>query len=257
MKCENCGYISSREFYRCPYCGHVHEESEDVLKTRLSFGVGFSIQIRTIIYAVLFNLFGASILIDWFLGFKYAITLWSFIVCFGAMTIISIVFMRKKILVSICERIDFFLILALILASVLCRFDGVFDLRVLMATIVIPAYLLFATMVSIYLLFRRKASQMRPLLTELLLIVHAFIATILFVFLLVNKYSVQAGINNPAFSFMQYGMTKDNLTTMYIVEEVLIFLSFGISWAYLINYNVILVGVIARKVKNIYGGSGD
>ena len=259
MKCKNCGYISSREFYRCPYCGHINEEEDDILKTRIAFGGGFSIRIRTILYGFLVNVFGISVMVDWFLNFKYSITLWSFIACFGLLLFISIAFMKHKSIYTIVERIDFFMLISLILCAGLCRIEGVFDYRIYFVSFVLPGYMLFATAFSVLLLFlRKKSTALRPIITELLLLFHVAIATVLFVFLLVNKYSVLNGVANPAFSWMQFGMTKEHLTTLYIIEEVLIFTAFGVSWAYLIDYNLILVGYIYRKVKNIYGGdSGD
>ena len=40
-------------------------------------------------------------------------------------------------------------------------------------------------------------------------------------------------------------------------SEILIFGSFGLSLIYLVNYNIVLVGSILRKVKRIYGGERD
>ncbi len=259
MKCQNCGFISSREFYRCPYCGHVHESESDVLKTTLKFGGGFAVRIRTIIYGMLVNLFALSIMIDWFFNFKYSITLWSFIVCFGFAVVFSIITTnpKRRTLMSAAERFDFYFLSILILAPGLCRIAGIFDYRALSAGIIMPAYIILATFVSVVLLLRSKANSLRPLLTEVLLIFHAIIATILFVFLLVNRYSVLAGAANHPFHFLQFGMTAECTTPMYLACEILIFAAFGLSWAYLINYNIMLVGFIYRKVVHLYGGNGD
>ena len=257
MKCQNCGFISSREFYRCPYCGHIQESESDVLKTTLKFGGGFAVRIRTIIYGMLVNLFGLSVLIDWFLDFKYSITLWSFILCFGFAVVFSVITTKRRTLMTAAERFDLYFLIMLILAPGLCRISGVFDFRAVCAGIVLPGYLILATFVSIVLLLRNKTHALRPLLTEVLLILHAIIATILFVFMLVNKYSVMAGVANPPFHYLQFGMTADNVTTLYIIAEILIFGAFGLSWAYLINYNIMLVGFIYRKVMHLYGGNGD
>ena len=257
MKCQNCGFISSREFYRCPYCGHVHENESDVLKTTLKFGGGFAVRIRTIIYGMLVNLFCLSVMIDWFFDFKYSITLWSFILCFGFAVVFSIATTKRKTLMSAAERFDFYFLCILILAPGLCRIAGVFDFRALCAGIIMPAYLILAMLVSVVLLLRSKTNSLRPLLTEVLLIFHAIIATVLFVFLLVNKYSVATGSVNPPFHFLQFGMTAEAVTPLYVTCEILIFAAFGLSWAYLINYNIMLVGFIYRKVVHLYGGNGD
>lgn len=259
MKCKNCGYISSREFYRCPYCGHINEEEGDILKTRLTFGGGFSIRIRTILYGLLVNLFAVSVMVDWFLNFKYSITLWSFIICFGLLLSISIAFMKRKSVYMIAERIDFFVIITLLLATGLCRIEPYFDYRAFIVTFVLPGYMIFATFLSVLLFFlRTRSTALRPIITELLLLFHVAIATVLFVFILLNKYSVMNGVANPPFKWMLYGTTKEYTSVLYTIEQVLIFTAFGFTWAYLINYNLVLVGYIYRKVKNIYGGdSGD
>ena len=259
MKCSKCGFISNHDFYRCPYCGQTHEDDTDVLKTRLNIGNSFSVQIRTIVIAIVCNLFGLSIILDWYFDFAYSITLWSFIVNFGSLLIFDMVTSKKRNAISIIERIDLFIVVGLLLCCPLLRIEGLFDLRIYAPTFIIPGFIIIATLVSTILLFKRRGptTKLRPLWTELLLIFHLLITTLNFIFFLINKYCVMNGVANPPFSFYMLGMTKDNPTTMYIVEEMLIFISFGITWAYLINYNVILVGVIARKVKNIYGGPGD
>ena len=80
---------------------------------------------------------------------------------------------------------------------------------------------------------------------------------IIFVFFMVNKYCVENGVENPPFAYLQLGMTKGHPTVLYNIEQTLIFIALGLTGFYFINYNVMLVGYILRKVKNIYGGQGD
>ena len=110
MKCSNCGFISSKDFYRCPYCGKIHESEDNVFKKSLTIGNVFVVRLQTLIYIIVGNLFGASILVDWFLGFKYGIILWAFIILFGVILIISIA-ANKKNAISIVEKTDFFILL--------------------------------------------------------------------------------------------------------------------------------------------------
>ena len=261
MKCSNCGYISSRDFYRCPYCGKVQTSEADVLKTRLTFGGGFSVRIKTIIYILLINLFAGAVLVDWFLGFKYAITLWSYIACFGTITALSIATSKTKILVSVVERVDFFLVTAILISVFLGRIVGVFDIRFIMLSFVFPSYLIVATVLSLVLLFNNKGLALRPMVTELLLLFHLVLISILFVFFMVNKYCLEAGIANAPFSFLQFGATVDGgkiiTTPAYLASEILLFVAAGLSWAYFINYNFFLIAFVFRKVQNIYGGTGD
>jgi hypothetical protein len=46
-------------------------------------------------------------------------------------------------------------------------------------------------------------------------------------------------------------------TPLYLLSEALIFACFGMSLITLINFNVVFVAYIYRKVKNLYGGEGD
>ena len=51
---------------------------------------------------------------------------------------------------------------------------------------------------------------------------------------------------------------KDGVRTpLYTASEIMIFGAFGLSLIYLINYNLMLVGFVFRKVKRIYGGERD
>lgn len=257
MKCENCGFISTKDFYRCPYCGHIHEDQTEGLRTRVSFGHDYSVQIRTIIIALVINLFLVSIFVDWYFNFAYSITLWSFIVHFGSLTILDIATTKKKSLITAIEKVDFFLLCTLLLSCGLLRIEGVFDLRAYVPSIMIPAFLIVATIICTTFLFLRKRSKVRPIWTELLLAFHLTIAIVTFVFFLVNKYCVEAGIANAPFRFMQLDMVAGSKTPLYTLSEILIFTSFGLSMVTLINFNIVFVAYIYRKVKNLYGGQGD
>ena len=259
MKCSKCGFISNRDFYRCPYCGQTHEDDTDLLKTRLNIGSNFSVQIRTIVIALVCNIFGLSVLLDWYFDFAYSITLWSFIINFGSLLLFDLITNKKRNVISIIERIDLFIVAALLLCCPLLRIEGVFDFRIYTPTFIIPGFIIIATLVSTILLFKRQGTntKLRPLWTELLLIFHVLITTLNFIFFLINKYCVANGVANPPFAYYMLGMTSGNPTLLYTISEILIYASFGLSLIYLINYNIILVGFIARKVKNIYGGPRD
>ena len=257
MKCANCGFISNRDFFRCPYCGHIHEEANEGIRTRINIGHDISMQVRTILIIISLNLFGVALLADWYFGFQYSLSLWAFILIFLPLTIVDIATSRRKSLIIALEKVDLFIVLTLMLACGLGRINGLFDVRPYMSTLVLPGFLLLETVVASIILFKRRNEKIRPLWTELLLIFHLIVATILFVFFLVNKYCTLNGVANPPFHYMQFGMTPDYKPPLYIVEEILIFAAFGGCLIYLINYNVILVGYVYRKVKNIYGGEGD
>lgn len=256
MKCSNCGFISNKDFYRCPYCGKIHSDEDNVFKRTISIGSVFSVRLRTILEIIVFNLFGASVLVDWYLNFNYGITFWAFIVLFGFVLVVSIL-SRKGSLITAVEKTDIFILAALILGCGLCHIKGLFDIRAYFPSIIIPSFLVLMTLFSLSLVFRRTESKIRPLWTEVVIILHVMVISLIFTFFLINKYTMEAGVANPPFHYLALGSTKGNLTIMYHVETVLIYLAFGLTIMYLVNYNLILIGHIFRQVKGFYGKSRD
>ena len=254
MKCTNCGFISSKDFYRCPYCGKIHESDDNVFRKTINIGNVFSVRLTVIIYIIVFNLFGAALLTDWYLRFEYGVTLWAFIILFGVILFVLIA-SSKRNPISTIEKIDLFLLLTLILACGLCRMDGLFDFRKYIPGLVIPSFMILATIVSFSLLFMKSESKIRPLWTECLLLFHVFIISLVFIFFLINKYCMEAGMANPPFHYLTFGSSKGNITPIYRVQEILIYLAFGLTLLYIVNYNIILVGHIFRQVKGFYGKS--
>ena len=269
MKCSKCGFISNRDFYRCPYCGHTNEEDFEGIRTRVNLGHNFSAQIRTIVIISVINLFLFSVLLDWFLDFKYAISLWSYFILFGSLTVLDVTSSKRSSLITSLEKMDLFLLGYLLLACGLCAITGVFDAREYFPALIIPFYLILTAVVSTFVVFMRK-SKMRPIFTEVVFILHFIIATILFVFLLVNKYSMNAELARAAkvvgdepnikripFQFLLLGTDFKHETPLFKISEISIFVAFGASLIYLVNYNIVLAGSIFRKVKRIYGGERD
>ena len=256
MKCSKCGFISRRDFYRCPYCGHANEEDFEGIRTRVNFGHDFSAQVRTIIIVFVVNLFLLSVLLDWYFDFKYAISLWSYFVLFGSLVVMEVISNKKSSLISSLEKMDLFLIGYLLLCCGLCKINNVFDARAYFPALIIPAFLILTAIISTFVIFFRKQAKMRPIITEILFGLHFAIATVLFAFFLANKYCMMNGVNVP-FKWLLLDMKDGVRTPLYTVSEILIFASFGISLVYLVNYNIMLVGSIFRKVKRIYGGERD
>lgn len=266
MKCSKCGFISRRDFYRCPYCGHTNQEDFEGIRTRINLGHDFSAQVRTIVIVAVVNLFLLAVLLDWYLSFKYAITLWSYFVLFGSLVIMDVVSSKKNDTITAFEKIDIFLLGYLILCCGLCKIDGVFDARLLFPSIVIPAYIILSTLFSGVLFLTRKKTKLRPIWTEMLFFFRMTLGIVLFVFLLVNKNCLTAHPNGifPYLEFNYRNATGDivplnvsNLDALKKLSEILIFVAFGASAILLVNYNILLVGSIFRKVKRIYGGERD
>lgn len=257
MKCPKCGFISNKDFFRCPYCGTVSEESSDGIRTRINIGNDFSIQIRTILILLAFNLFFLSILLDWYFDFAYSITLWSFFVLFGSLLIVDISTSKKKNIIISMQKFFAFVLVFLMLGCGLFQIRGVFDFRMYFPSLILPAFLIISMTLSTVMFFVRKKARVRPIWTETFFALYLTIAIILFVFFLVNKYCVANGVTNPPFRYMQLDMVDGNRTTLYTISEILIFASFGLSLITLTNFNIILIGFIYRKVKKIYGGERD
>ena len=236
MKCSKCGFISNKDFFRCPYCGHVHDDENEGIRTRVNFGHDITVQVRTILIIISLNLYGFALLADWYFAFKYSLSLWAFILIFLPLTIVDISTTKRKSVITAVEKIDVVILGSILLACGLGRIDGLFDVRPYMSTIALPAFLLAGTIFASIVLFRRRSEKIRPIWTEFLLIFHLIVATIIFTFFLVNKYCTLNGVANPPFQYMQFGMTKDYKTPLYIIEEILIFAAFGGCLIYLINY---------------------
>ncbi len=251
MKCSKCGFISRRDFYRCPYCGYTNEEEFEGIRKRINLGHDFSAQIRTIIIVFVVNLFLLSVLLDWYFQFKYAICLWSYFVLFGSLVVMDAVSSKKGSLITSLEKMDLFLLGYLLLACGLCKINGVFDARAYFTSLIIPGYLILTAIISTFVVFLRK-SKMRPIFTEIIFVLHFIMATILFIFLLINKYAPTA-----PFKFLLFEDTGSAQGPLCLASEILIFGAFGLSVIYLVNYNIVLVGSIFRKVKRIYGGERD
>ena len=150
---------------------------------------------------------------------------------------------------------DLFLLGYLLLACALCKIGPeeaiVFDAREYFPSLIIPGYLILTALVSTFVVFLRK-SKMRPIFTEVIFVFHFIIATVLFIFLLINKYAPTA-----PFEFLSFENAGSAQEALCLASEILIFGAFGLSVIYLVNYNIVLVGSIFRKVKRIYGGERD
>ncbi len=256
MKCENCGFISSKKFYRCPYCGHVHEsENGNILDKPVSFNNNFSVRIRTILYIALFNLLGAALLVDWFFSFKYGITLAGYVLFMG-IYVFLIIFTRRPSPSTIIVRLDMYILIGLLLAW--CYFPvSIFkDVIVFIPTFAIPGFIVVDTLASVLvLMFNKGSKRIRPIWFEFNLLFHLAVITVLFIFFLICKYNLDKP--DMPFYFMAFGSTKDNLTPLFKIEEILIFVAFGTSLLYLINYNIVLVWNIFHKVTGYYGKPRD
>lgn len=259
MKCTNCGFISSKTFYRCPYCGHIHADANNIFDRSVTINNNFSIRVKTIIFIVLFNLLGACLLADMFLNFDYAIALWGYLLLVGVFTIVQIISSKRGIFSAIV-RINFYILFGLLLSW--CYFPKPLlqNFIAYVPTFIIPSFIILFSIFSVALLLTYKGEKrIRPIWFEVVLFTNLTVMSVLFVFFLVCKYNLPEAWEGQfvPFDFMAFGSTKDNRTMMFVIEEILIFVGFGLSLLYVINYNITLVYHVYHQVKGFYGKPRD
>ena len=256
MRCSHCGFVSNKDFYVCPYCGETYQPDKNVFRKIINIGGVFSISVRALIYIVVLNALGVALLVDWYLGFRLALILWASIDAAAIITVVSIKSYKPNPITSL-EKIIFFVFVVLILCIPLCRVYTLgdnpiclFNLTPYFPTFVSPLYIIAAITISIFFfLFKGRDKKIRPLWTEALILFLLLVATLNFVFFLINRF-------HPGFVFA-FDYLYQNLPVAYAISEVLVFLSFGLSLVFAINYNIIVTGHIVREVKSAYGKRPD
>lgn len=251
MKCSRCGFTVSNDFERCPYCGnYIGGNTSNTLNSRINFTSNISIKLRTFIYVILFNILFAGVLVDWFLNFKYGITVLAFFISFGSMLIME--FINKKASpISSFEKINFFILGLLILMSGLGKIDNVIDLRALVVGIIFPSYLIVSNIAMLLCLLFNKGDnkKMHPFITTFAVLINLTFSTILFAFTLVNKYSGPFNIPQEAvFPFLEEYAPASN---------ILNYIAFGFNVLFFINFVLIFIAFISSKVKTKYGNRAN
>ena len=240
MKCEKCGYIFNGDFDKCPYCGTSQgAENQNLLHSTVPLGQHNSIRIRTILMIIFLNLFLVSFFVDWLVfNFQYRITLFSYLVCFGAVLITAILYAPKSPL-SIFERIDFYLIVGIIIAAASLKLPS-FDGRVLFGFVVLPIYLLVTTLLYVLLLSKGKGKKFRPIVTEFAIIGRLLLAIACLVIFLVGVFSA---------SSCKWALMEN----LVLVQKITIYGAFGIMTLLFLNFNLLLILNIFNRIKYIYG----
>lgn len=250
MKCSNCGFISSKPFYRCPYCGAVHESEANLLDRSVKVNSNVSVRIKTVINVMVFNLLGIAILLDWIFNFQFAISFFAYVLFMGIFIGVNL-YNSKHNFFSILMGTDLYLIVGLAIAWCYQYVPAARGYVAYIPTFVIPVFIITSNIVSAFLLaiFAGK-KKVRPLWFEVVLLIHLLLSSLVFIFFMICRYNLGGG---TAFDYMAFGSTPSSFTTMFIIEQVLIFTAFGSSILFIINYNLILIGYIFRQVKGSYG----
>ena len=240
MKCDNCGFIFNGDFDKCPYCGMAQSvKDKNILHTTIALGHHNSIRVRTVFNVVFVNIFLLSFFIDWLVfNFQYRITLFSFVICFGAILILSILYAFKSPL-SVYERIDLYFIVALIIAAVSAQYGSI-DLRPLFGFVIIPSYLLVSTIAATILLIVGRGKKFRPIMTEWSMVLRLLLSvaclTLFLIAVLTSKHCMWAIVDN-----------------FILLQKITIYGGFGVAVLSFLNFNLILFLSIFNKVKYIYG----
>ena len=244
MKCEHCGFISSKEFYKCPYCGKIQPVESNILDNDIKIGTLFQIRLRTLIIVIITNLMLAAIFVDIITMFAYCVSYWSFIVLGGAYLVLSLRASKSPLIVT-AEKIDIFILVILVLGTWAIKFKiGGIPAGRFMPTIVIPTATVLGSALSFSLLFTKRNHKFRPLWTEVLLFLHLALMVTIFVLYLVAKH----GDNQVLRDYFLF----DGILGGY--QMVVIYLGLAASVLYIINYNIVMFGHILKEVKIRYGG---
>jgi len=240
MKCDNCGYIFNGDFDKCPYCGKVQSvEDKNILHANVPLGQHNNIRVRTILNIVLINMFLTLFFLDWLVfKFQYRVTLFAFVVCFGALLVVSILYAAKDPL-SVYLRVDFFLILSIMIAAASAQFPFG-DYRSLIGFLVLPAYLLISSIIFIFMLLRGRGKKFRPFVTEFSMLFHLAIVIADLVLFLIAFLS-------------QKHLLFALLPGLEGLQQFSIYGAFGVAILLFLNFNIVLILSIFNKVKYIYG----
>lgn len=244
MKCSKCGFVISKDFDRCPYCGtYVADKGKNALDSNINLGKQVPVKIRTFIYVILINILIASILADLLLDFNYGIMVFGYFVSFGIMLILEFIY-KKSSTISAYEKFDFFVLGLLILLCGFGKIDGVIDIRKEVTAIAMPIYLIVSNIgLLICIITNRNNQKFHPIITSFSVIIHLAFASVLFAFALVNHYS-----ETPVFNFInEYSLLSD----------ILIYVAFGFNGLFFINFVLVFFAFITSKIKTKYGTKND
>ena len=253
MKCQKCGFISRRNYDRCPYCGSKLEQENNRLKRTVKIGRLFEIKTKTLIYLLMVNILALAFVADYFLNFKYNLGLAVFLILVLFILIFEALQIKKSP-IMFAEKVDFWITLSLILCCFFLRVEGVFDVRKYVIAYVLPAYVLISTTILFVMLLFLGTKKIKPLWTGALIFYHLAIGLTLLIFVLVCKARFIHGYN--ATDIIPYVIMCEQgspLGLPYLIEELLVVISFGVTTLYFFNFNFILFGHIFREVRSTYG----
>ncbi|MFA5283536.1 MAG: hypothetical protein WC366_03435 [Bacilli bacterium] len=229
MKCNKCGLVYNGKVQKCPYCGNeFNKRSHNFLLHEISIGRDAEIAVKTIISIALINIFLALFIVDWFFAFRYTLTLYSFVMVFGIITILSVITNHSS-LMSAYERIDFFLLMSIVF---MCLFLQRYEALIL--NFVFPIYLVISSIsAAFFIVITRK--HIRPIRFMLSGIFHWLFSLTLFILALI-----------PDLSFMA-------LRDYQSIGRITVFSSFVLSSLLILDMAILFSVKILSQVKKRYG----
>ena len=205
------------------------------------------------------NILALAFVADYFLNFKYNLGLGVFLILVLFILIFEALQIKKSA-IMFAEKVDFWITLSLILCCFFLRVEGVFDVRKYVIAYVLPAYVLISTTIIFVMLLFLGTKKIKPLWTGVLIFYHLAIGLTLLIFVLVckgiliqNEYKVTNDIIHYVIMYEQGVDDKVTLGLPYLIEELLVVISFGVTTLYFFNFNFILFGHIFREVRSTYG----
>lgn len=249
MKCGNCGFVSAKNFYKCPYCGKIYQSENDVLNNTISIGHLFTIRIRTLFLLIIANIVMTCLLVDMYSKFAWCLSYWILILVAGVYVIFSSI-TGKNSAIMMVEKIDIYLLAMMVIGIFAFKIDGLFDLRQTMLSVVIPIFTIVGSALSFILLFVKSNKKFRPLWTEALLLFHVTVMGSIYLCYIFAKYLPTLTEWGGAKWFSEWFFFNPNFA---LAQTIIIYIALGISIVYLINYNIVLFGHIIKEVKIQYG----
>ena len=243
MICEYCGFVSSKDFHRCPYCDTETNVHNDILERSIRIGNLFTIQVRTLVLAIVANILLFAVFVDAWTQFRYCISYW-LMVLLGSGYVLTSAITSQRSLIATAERIDVCILFGLCIGTFAFKFEPFFNFGRYMPTIVIPIFSTLGSIFSFALVFVKRKKKFRPLWTEILLIAHLVVMVIIFVFFHIAKYGSWKELTDYFLLPGGWG----------IVQEIFVYLGSAFASVYIVNYNLVVFGHIIKQVSVRYGG---
>ena len=251
MRCQNCGFVYSRDVDECPYCGQKNKTVESPFSKPLKINSDFSIKRSTLINIVVFNVLIIAFFLD-AIGFRfsYGITVLTYSVAYGFILIVSIFIHKNNGVLSNYFRIDIYLFFFLSFAYLtLGENFALGNLRPLIASIIAPIYFIVATISLVFILAFTKP-KIHFLEFVLVMPLRLILASIVFALLLISLFN---GNDFPLLFYKASSYPWQCFDIYLAVSRVLVIGAFAITGLVTLNFTIYWILRTASMVHYTYG----